>query len=78
MLTHDQLNQLAGVNEIPMINPAFEDERLKSIVEYFSTDPAEMEKELHLYAATLLDEEKVDEAWQILLTLTDDQGTQHK
>jgi hypothetical protein len=72
MLTHRQLIQLAGVNEIPMINPAFEDERLKSIVEYFSTDPTEMEKELHLYAATLLDEEKVDEAWQVLLTLTDE------
>jgi hypothetical protein len=72
MLTRVQLDKLANVNEIPMVNPAFEDERLKNIVQYFSTDPEEMEKELHLYAATLLDEGKVDEAWQVLLTLTDE------
>ncbi len=47
----------------------FEDEKLKNIFQYYSTDPDEMEKELHLYAATLLDEGKVNEAWQVLLTL---------
>ena len=28
-----------------------------------------MEKELHLYAADLLDEGKVNDAWQVLLAL---------
>ena len=31
--------------------------------------PAEMEKELHTYAAKLLDQGKVEAAWQVLLAL---------
>jgi len=61
--------QLASVEEIPMVNPSFEDEKLKNIFQYFSTDPIEMEKELHEYAKELLDAEKVAEAWQVLLAL---------
>ncbi|HEU5365627.1 MAG TPA: hypothetical protein VFU62_08850 [Hanamia sp.] len=63
------LIQLASVKEIPMVNPAFEDEKLKNIFQYFSTDPAEMETELHQYAKQLLDDGKVSEAWQVLLVL---------
>jgi aspartate aminotransferase-like enzyme len=63
------LSQLASVNEIPMVNPAFEDEKLKNIFQYFSTDPIEMERELHAYAKELLNEGKVAEAWQVLLAL---------
>ena len=69
ILTGNHLGQLANVHEKPVINPAFEDKRLKNIFQYFSTDPAEMEKELHLYASELLDEGKVAEAWQVLLAL---------
>jgi len=36
---------------------------------YYSINPEEMEKELHTYAKTLLDEGKVREAWQVLLAL---------
>jgi hypothetical protein len=32
-------------------------------------NPVEMEIELHLYAASLLNERKVNEAWQVLLAL---------
>jgi hypothetical protein len=52
-----------------MIDPAFEDEKLKNIFQYYAVDPDEMEKELHLYAAELLDKGKVAEAWQVLLAL---------
>jgi flavin reductase (DIM6/NTAB) family NADH-FMN oxidoreductase RutF len=69
ILTGNHLGQLANVHEVPEINPAFDDEKLKNIFQYFSTDPAEMERELHNYAAELLDEGKVAEAWQVLLAL---------
>ena len=68
-LTGNHLGQLANVFEIPGINPAFDDEKLRNIFQYFSTNPAEMEKELHQYAASLLDEGKVADAWQVLLAL---------
>ncbi len=68
-LTGNHLGQLANMHEVPEINPAFDDKKLKSIFQYFSTDPVEMEKELHAYAGELLDEGKVAEAWQVLLAL---------
>lgn len=69
ILTGNHLGQLANVHEIQVIDPAFEDEKLKNIFQYFSIDPVEMERELHLYAVELLDEGKVSEAWQVLLAL---------
>ncbi|HEY5463347.1 MAG TPA: flavin reductase family protein [Hanamia sp.] len=69
ILTCNHLGQLANVHEMPLIDPAFEDEKLKNIFQYFSTDPAEMEKELHLYAVELLNQNRVAEAWQVLLAL---------
>ncbi|MEP6681761.1 MAG: flavin reductase family protein [Parafilimonas sp.] len=67
ILTGNNLAQLANTREIPFINAAFEDEQLKNIFQYYSINPDEMEKELHQYAKQLLDENKVHEAWQVLL-----------
>lgn len=67
ILTGNQLGQLANVHEMPVVQPSFEDEHLKNIIQYFSINPEEMEKELHTYAASLLNEAKIDEAWQVLL-----------
>ena len=67
LLTGNQLGQLANVHEMPVIEPSFDDEHLKNIIQYFSVNPVEMEKELHRYAARLLEEGKVDAAWQVLL-----------
>ncbi len=67
-LTGNQLGQLGNITEIPNINPAFSDERLKSIIQYFSINPTEMERELHIYAAELLNAGKITDAWQILLS----------
>ena len=67
ILTGNNLGQLANVNEMPVIEPSFDDARLKEIILYYSINPDEMEKELHSYAKKLLDDGKVREAWQILL-----------
>ncbi len=68
LLTGNHLGQLANVHALPVVDPSFEDEHLKNIVQYFSINPADMEKELHQYARRLLDENKVTEAWQVLLS----------
>lgn len=68
-LNGNQLGQLANVCELPGIDPGFHDERLQQIFQYYSVSPPEMERELHAYAAVLLDEGKVKEAWQVLLAL---------
>lgn len=67
-LTGNHLGQLANVHELPSIDPAFSDDRLKNIIQYYGLTPNEMEQELHKYAAELLNQEKVQEAWQILLS----------
>jgi len=69
ILTGNNLGQLANVKETPFVDTAFEDDQLKNIFQYYSADPLEMEKELHLYAKELLDNGKVKEAWQVLLAL---------
>lgn len=69
ILTGNNLGQLANVCEMPFVDPAFEDDKLKNIFQYYSIDPDEMENELHLYAKELLDSGKVKEAWQVLLAL---------
>ena len=67
IITGNQLGMLANVHEMPTVQPSFDDEHLKNIIQYFSIDPGELEKELHHYAGQLLDKGKVDEAWQVLL-----------
>lgn len=67
ILTGNNLGQLANVHEMPFVDPAFTDDTLKNIIQYFSLNPDDMEKELHSYAKELLDAGKVNEAWQVLL-----------
>lgn len=67
ILTGNNLGQLGNVHEYPSVNATYEDERLKNIIQYFSVNPDEMDKELHKYAKELLDAGKVNEAWQVLL-----------
>ncbi|MGB8194880.1 MAG: flavin reductase family protein [Chitinophagaceae bacterium] len=69
ILSGNNLGQLGNVHEMPVIDPAFEDDHLKQIVQYYSINPEEMEKEVHAYAKKLLDEGKVREAWQVLLNV---------
>jgi flavin reductase (DIM6/NTAB) family NADH-FMN oxidoreductase RutF len=67
ILSGNELGQLANVHELPVIDPAFQDDTLKNIFQYYSVNPEEMEKELHSYAKKLLQQGKVAEAWQVLL-----------
>ncbi|HSK12006.1 MAG TPA: flavin reductase family protein [Phnomibacter sp.] len=67
VLTGNHLGMLANVHELPTIDPAFHDARVRDIVQYFAIDPREMERELHHYAQSLLDEGRTSDAWQVLL-----------
>ncbi|MEI8053903.1 MAG: flavin reductase family protein [Bacteroidota bacterium] len=69
ILNGNDLGKLANVNEMPFINPSFHDDKLKNIIQYYSINPEDMERELHSYAKELLQQDKVEEAWQILLGL---------
>jgi hypothetical protein len=66
VFTGDDLAALAGV-PMPEINPAYDDDTLKNIIQYYYISPDEMEKELHIHAQSLLRLGKVQEAWQVLL-----------
>jgi len=70
ILTGNDLGHLANVREMPVIEPSFDDAHLKNIIQYYSMNPDEMEKELHAYAKKLLAKGKVKEAWQVLLAGT--------
>jgi flavin reductase (DIM6/NTAB) family NADH-FMN oxidoreductase RutF len=67
LLTGNHLGLLGNVHELPVVEPSFDDEHLKNIFQYYAVDPTEMEREVHAYAAKLLDQNKVHEAWQVLL-----------
>ena len=68
ILSGNHLGQLANVHEMPFVDVTFHDDNLKNIIQYYSINPEDMEQELHSYAKKLLDEGKVNEAWQVLLT----------
>jgi flavin reductase (DIM6/NTAB) family NADH-FMN oxidoreductase RutF len=70
ILSGNNLGQLANVSEMPAIDPAFSDDHLKQIIQYYSVSPDEMETELHHYAKKLLDQGNVQAAWQVLLAAT--------
>ena len=70
ILTGNNLGQLANVNAMPEVDTAFYDDNLKNIVLYYSLNPDEMEREIHHYAKQLLDNGKIKEAWQVLLSIT--------
>jgi flavin reductase (DIM6/NTAB) family NADH-FMN oxidoreductase RutF len=67
ILTGNELGQLGNVHEMPFVDPAYHDDRLKNIIQYYSLNPDDMENELHRYAKELLEQKKVSEAWQVLL-----------
>ena len=67
ILSGNNLGQLANVNELPVVDTTFNDDRLRTIIQYYAVNPGELDQELHRYAKELLDEGKVNEAWQVLL-----------
>ena len=69
ILTGNDLGQLANVHDTPVINPAWQDDMLKNIFQYYSVNPEELEKEVHRYAQKLLAQGKTGDAWQVLLAV---------
>lgn len=67
ILSGNNLGQLANCTTIPVVDPSFQDDHLKQIIQYFSVNPEEMEKELHTYAQQLLEKGDTPAAWQVLL-----------
>ena len=67
VFTGNHLGKLANVHEQPVADPAFEDEQVKNIVQYYSLNPEEMELELYRYARMLLDDGNIESAWQVIL-----------
>lgn len=67
ILSGNHLGQLGNVHEMPFVDTAFDDDKLKQIILYYAINPNELDKELHRYAKELLDAGKVNEAWQVLL-----------
>ena len=68
VLSEAEKQLLASVDAVPVVNPAFEDDKLKNIFQYYSLIPDEMDLEVHKYASELLHDEKINEAWQVLLS----------
>ena len=68
ILSGNELGMLANVHDMPQIDASFDDDHLKHIIQYYSLNPEEMEKEIHLYAKKLLGQGKVAAAWQVLLS----------
>lgn len=67
ILSGNDLGMLANVTQMPAADPAFADARCREIVQYEANNPAQMEEELHKYAAALLGRGELVKAWQVLL-----------
>lgn len=67
VLTGNHLGMLGNVHEMPMYNPSFTDDTVKNIIQYYNLNQESLEEELHRYAASLLDKNELEKAWQVLL-----------
>ena len=65
----NDLGMLANLPVVPVIDASLDDERLRNIIQYHSLDTKQFEIELQQYAKSLLQENKVQEAWQVLLSM---------
>ena len=68
VLSGNDLGKLANFPQQPAIDPRFEDAHVRQIIQYYSLNPDELEKELHLHAKKLLEKGEVENAWQVLLS----------
>jgi len=69
VLTGNHLAQLANVSEIPGRNITFKDERLDAILYYFKPEN-NVQSRIHIYVRELIDEGRIEHAWQVLLNST--------
>jgi flavin reductase (DIM6/NTAB) family NADH-FMN oxidoreductase RutF len=64
ILTGNHLGKLANVQSIPVYNPALSEKGVENLFRFKDED--DFENEIHLRAARLLDDNKIQEAWNIL------------
>jgi flavin reductase (DIM6/NTAB) family NADH-FMN oxidoreductase RutF len=67
VLTGNHLGVLGNCTLVPEIDEAFSDEHLNELLSRSYTNSEERINALHTYAKELLDANKIDQAWQILL-----------
>lgn len=67
ILTGNHLGMLGNVDAAPVMETSFDDEQLTKLFECHAPDSSALYDDVHRYAAKLLDENKVLEAWQVLL-----------
>jgi flavin reductase (DIM6/NTAB) family NADH-FMN oxidoreductase RutF len=66
VLTGNHLARLANVSELPARNRKFKDERLDAILHYFKPEN-NLQNRIHMYVRDLIDEGRIEQAWQVLL-----------
>jgi len=67
VLTGNHLGVLGNCTLVPVIDEAFSDEHLNELLSRSYTNSEERINALHTYAKELLDANKIDQAWQVLL-----------
>jgi exosome complex RNA-binding protein Rrp42 (RNase PH superfamily) len=67
ILTAQEKMLLSSVDAVPVVDPSFEDDKLKNIFQYYSITPDQMDVEVQKYASELLQQQRIQEAWQVLL-----------
>jgi flavin reductase (DIM6/NTAB) family NADH-FMN oxidoreductase RutF len=67
VLTGNHLGVLGNCTSVPIIDEAFSDEHLNELLSRSYTNSEERINALHTYAKELIDANKIDQAWQILL-----------
>ena len=68
ILTGNQLGLLANIETLPELDESTKnDEHIISLLTMWESDKSQLHNELQRYAAKLLDDGLIDEAWQVLL-----------
>ena len=67
VLTGNHLGVLGNCTSVPIIDEAFSDKHLNELLSRSYTNSEERINALHTYAKELLDANKIDQAWQVLL-----------
>ena len=67
VLTGNHLGVLGNCTSVPIIDEAFSDEHLNELLSRSYTNTEERINALHTYAKELIDANKIDQAWQVLL-----------
>jgi flavin reductase (DIM6/NTAB) family NADH-FMN oxidoreductase RutF len=67
VLTGNHLGVLGNCTAVPLIDEAYNDKHLNELLSRSYTNLEERTSALHTYAKELLDANKIDQAWQVLL-----------